>query len=158
MSVCERAGFLSPNRISGLDSESKKVGASSDSIIYLGNRILCIRQPLKYLCFSYSPLNGLSKYQVETLNSSSLKIHWKWWHKTVDWNSTQQSLVSLGSWQRCSQNIVCELRVVWRKKLLRERERERERERTQVCESWSWNSLGIHCVRNRNGSKINWKL
>jgi hypothetical protein len=60
MSVRERAGFLSPNRISELvwDSKNKEKGALSDSIIYLGNRILCIfRQPLKYLCFSYSFLD-----------------------------------------------------------------------------------------------------
>jgi hypothetical protein len=32
-------------------------------IIYLGNGILCIfRQLLKYLCFSYSFLDGLRKY------------------------------------------------------------------------------------------------
>jgi len=69
MSVHERARFLSPNRISELvwDSENKEEGALSDSIIYLGNRILCIfRQPLKYLCFSYSSLNGLRKYHVDS--------------------------------------------------------------------------------------------
>jgi len=45
------------------DSESEEEGASSDCIIYLGNGILCIfRQPLKYLCFSYSFLDGLRKY------------------------------------------------------------------------------------------------
>jgi len=74
MSVHERAGFLSPNQISELvwDSENKEVGALSDSIIYLGNRILCIfRQQLKYLCFSYSSLDRLSKYHVQTLDSSS---------------------------------------------------------------------------------------
>ena len=44
MSVRERPGFLSPNWISELvwDSENKEVGVLSDSIIYLGNRILCI--------------------------------------------------------------------------------------------------------------------
>jgi len=44
MSVCKRAGFLSPNRISELvwDSESEEAGASRDCIIYLGNRFLCI--------------------------------------------------------------------------------------------------------------------
>ena len=55
MSVREKAGFLSPNHISELvwDSENKEVRALSDSIIYLGNGILCIfRQPLKYHCFS----------------------------------------------------------------------------------------------------------
>jgi len=73
-SVRKRAGFLSPNRISELvwDSESEEVGASSDSIIYLGNRILCtFRQLLKCLCFSYSFLDRLRKYDVETLDSSS---------------------------------------------------------------------------------------
>ena len=62
MSVRRRAGFLSPNRISELvwDSESEEVGASGDCIIYLGNGILCIfRQLLKYLCFSYSFLDGV---------------------------------------------------------------------------------------------------
>jgi len=57
MSVHKRAGFLSPNKISEIvwDSDSEEAGVSSDSIIYLGNGILCIfRQPLKYLCFSYS--------------------------------------------------------------------------------------------------------
>jgi len=45
------------------DSESEEAGVSSDCIIYLGNGILCIfRQPLKYLCFSYSFLDGLRKY------------------------------------------------------------------------------------------------
>jgi hypothetical protein len=51
MSVRKRARFLSPNRISELfwDSEIEGAGASSDTIIYLGNSILCIfRQPLKY--------------------------------------------------------------------------------------------------------------
>jgi hypothetical protein len=59
MSVHEKAGFLSPNRITELvwDSENKG-GTLSHSINYLGNRILCIfRQPLKYLCFSYSFLD-----------------------------------------------------------------------------------------------------
>ena len=74
MPVHKRAGFLSPNRISELvsDSESEEAGASSDCIIYLGNRILCIfRQPLKYLCVSYSFLDGVRKYQVEILDSPS---------------------------------------------------------------------------------------
>jgi hypothetical protein len=74
MSVCKRAGFLSPNQISELvwDSKSKEAGASMDSIIYLGNRILCtFRQPLKYLCFSYSFLEGVRKYHVEILDSPS---------------------------------------------------------------------------------------
>jgi hypothetical protein len=74
MSVHEEAGFLFQNRISELvwDSENKEVGALSHSIIYFGYRILFIfRQPLKYLCFSYSSLDGLSKNHVETLDSSS---------------------------------------------------------------------------------------
>jgi len=73
MSVRKRAGFLSPNRISELvwDSESEEAGASSDCIIYLGSRITCIfKQPLKYLCFSYSFLDAPRKYHVETLDSS----------------------------------------------------------------------------------------
>jgi hypothetical protein len=45
------------------DSESEEAGASSYCIIYLGNGILYnFRQPLKYLCFSYSFLDGLRKY------------------------------------------------------------------------------------------------
>ena len=74
MSVRKRVGFLSPNQISELvwDSESEEAGASSDSIIYLGNRILCIfRQLLKYFCFSYSFLDGVRKYHVEILDSPS---------------------------------------------------------------------------------------
>jgi hypothetical protein len=74
MSVRKKAGFLSPNRISELvwDSESEEAGSSSDCIIYLGNGILCIfRQLLKYPCFSYSFFDGLRKYYVETLDSSS---------------------------------------------------------------------------------------
>jgi hypothetical protein len=73
-SLRKRAEFLSPNRISELvwDSESEKAGASSDCIIYLGNRILCIfRQSLKYLCFCYSFLDGVRKYRVEILDSLS---------------------------------------------------------------------------------------
>jgi len=65
MSVRKRAGFLSPNRISEMvwDSESEEARASSNCIIYLGNGILCIfRQPLKYLCFSYSFLDEIRKY------------------------------------------------------------------------------------------------
>ena len=80
MSVCKRAGFLSPNRISELvwDSEREEVGASSDCIIYLGNGILCIfRQLLKYLCFSYPFFDGLRKCYVETLDSSSRNIYCK---------------------------------------------------------------------------------
>jgi len=60
MSVREKAGFLSPDQISEVvwESENKEIGALSHSINYLGNRILCIfRQPLKYLCFSYSFLD-----------------------------------------------------------------------------------------------------
>ena len=68
MSVRERAGFLSQKRISELvwDSENKEVGGSSHSISYFRNRILCIfRQPLKYLCFSHSSVDALSKNHVE---------------------------------------------------------------------------------------------
>jgi len=74
VSVHKRAGFLSPNRIYELvwDSESEEEGLSSNCIIYLGKRILCIfRQPLKYLCFSYSFLDGVRKYHVEILDSPS---------------------------------------------------------------------------------------
>jgi len=74
MSVCKRVRFLSPNLISELvwDSKSQEAGASSNCIIYLGNRILCIfRQPLIYLCFSYSFLDGVRKYHIEILDSPS---------------------------------------------------------------------------------------
>jgi len=42
MSVREKAGFLSPNRIYelGWDSENKELGSLSQNINYLGNRIL----------------------------------------------------------------------------------------------------------------------
>jgi len=87
MSVRKRTGFLSPNRISEMvwDSEIEEAGASNDCVIYLGNGILCtFRQPLKYLCFSSSFLDEIRKYYVETLESSSWKIYWKWWRKSVD--------------------------------------------------------------------------
>jgi len=77
MFVRKRAGFLSPNRISEMvwDSESEEAGVSSDCIIYLGNGILCIfRQPLKYLCFSYSFLDEIRKY-VDSIPPH--KICWK---------------------------------------------------------------------------------
>jgi hypothetical protein len=64
---------MSPNQISELvwDSESEEAGAFSDSIIYLGNRILCsFRQLLKYLCFSYSFLDGVRKFHVEILETT----------------------------------------------------------------------------------------
>ena len=79
MSVRKTAGFLSPNRISEMvwDSEIEEAGASSDRINYLGNGILCIfRQPLKYLCFSNCFIDEIRKYDVETFDSSSRKIHW----------------------------------------------------------------------------------
>jgi len=72
MSVCKRARFLSPNRISEMvwDSESEEARASNDCIIYLGNGILYVfRQPLIYLWFSYSYLDGLRKY-VDSIPSS----------------------------------------------------------------------------------------
>ena len=64
MSVRKTAGFLFPNRICEIvwDSESEEAGSSSDCIIYLGNGILCIfRQPLEFLCFSYSFLDEIRK-------------------------------------------------------------------------------------------------
>jgi len=76
MSVRKRVGFLSPNRISEMvwDSESEEAGASSDCIIYLGNGILYIfGQPLIYLWFSYSYLDGLRKY-VDLITSSEKYI------------------------------------------------------------------------------------
>jgi len=60
------------------DRESEEAGALSDSRIYLGNRILCIfRQPLKYLCFSYSFLDGVRKYHVEILETPLWNTYWK---------------------------------------------------------------------------------
>jgi len=57
------------------DSESEEAGASSDCIIYLGNGILNIfRQPLIYLWFSYSYLDGLRKY-VDSILSSNNNIY-----------------------------------------------------------------------------------
>jgi hypothetical protein len=79
MSVRKRAGFLSPNRISELvwDRESEEAGALSNSIIYLGNSMLCIfRQLLKYLCFSYSFLDRVRQY-VEIPETPLWKIYWK---------------------------------------------------------------------------------
>jgi hypothetical protein len=67
MSGHDRAGFLSINQISELvwDRENKEEGASSHSISYFGNRIICIfRQPLKYLCFSYSFLDEGNMYRL----------------------------------------------------------------------------------------------
>jgi len=61
-----------PNRVSELvwDRENEEAGASRDSIIYLGKRILCIfRQPLKYLCFIYSFLDRVRKYHVDIIDS-----------------------------------------------------------------------------------------
>jgi hypothetical protein len=72
MSMRKRAGFLSLKRICELisDSESEGAGASSDTIIYLGNSILCIfRQPLKYPFYSF--LEGVRKDNVKILDSPS---------------------------------------------------------------------------------------
>jgi len=80
MSVCKRARFLSPNWITEMvwDSESEQAVALSNCIIYLGNGVVRIfRQPLIYLCFSYSFLDEIRKYDVETLDFSSRKIYWK---------------------------------------------------------------------------------
>jgi len=74
MSVHKIARFLSPNRISDLvwDRESEEAWALSDSIIYLGNSILCIfRQPLKYPCLVTLSLTRVRKYHVEILDSPS---------------------------------------------------------------------------------------
>jgi len=79
MSVHKTVGFLSPDWISELvwDRENEEAGALSDSIIYLGSSMLCIfRQPLKYLCFSYSFLDRVRKY-VEILETPSWKTYWK---------------------------------------------------------------------------------
>jgi hypothetical protein len=67
MSVHKRARFLSLKRISEVvwDSESEGAGASSDTVIYLGNSIF--RQLLKYPFYSF--LEGVRKYNVEILDS-----------------------------------------------------------------------------------------
>jgi len=73
-SVRKRARYLSPTWISELvwESEGEEAGASSDCIIYLDNRILCIfRQLLKYLFFSYSFLDRVRKCHIEILDSPS---------------------------------------------------------------------------------------
>jgi len=58
------------------DSESEEAGSSNDCIIYLGNGTLYIfRQPLIYLLFIYSDLDGLRKY-VDSIPSSG-KVYWK---------------------------------------------------------------------------------
>ena len=69
MSVHKRTGFLSPNRISEMvwDSEIEEAGASTDYVIYLGNGFFgTFRQALKYLWFSFSFLDEIRKYYVET--------------------------------------------------------------------------------------------
>ena len=87
MSVRKRTRFLSPNRISEMVwyNEIEEAGASNDCVNYLCNGILCtFRQPLNYLCYSFSFLDEIRKYYVETLDCSSWKIYWKWWRKLVD--------------------------------------------------------------------------
>jgi hypothetical protein len=77
MSVHKTAGFLSPNRISELVWDSESEEARALSIISLDNSILCIfRQLLKYLCFSYSFLDGVRKY-VGIHEIPSRKTYWK---------------------------------------------------------------------------------
>jgi len=76
--VREPGSCLQTGYLNWYATASDEAGASSDCIIYLSNGILCIfRQPLKYLCFSYSFLDELRKYDAETLDSSSRKIYWK---------------------------------------------------------------------------------
>jgi len=78
MCVRKRPGFLSPNWISEMvwDSESEDAGASNNCIIYLGNGILYIfRQPLIYVWFSFSHLDGLRKH-IGSIPSSG-NVYWK---------------------------------------------------------------------------------
>jgi hypothetical protein len=72
LSLCVREPGSCPLQICEViwDSKSEGAGASSDTIIYLGNGILCIfRQPLKYPFYSF--LEGVRKDNVEILNSPS---------------------------------------------------------------------------------------
>ena len=176
MSVHEGAGFLSPNRISELvwDSENKEVGALSDSIIYLGNRILCIfRRPLKYLCFRYSfPDKGNIMYRLSIpfrkdtlemmvqfgrmeqnstkvgqsrfMTATQLKCH-VWTASGVKKKAVSEVLRKYGV---CVCVCVCKARLCfWH-----------YHAKAKLHKTWSWNFLCTHQVRNRNISKINWKL
>jgi hypothetical protein len=107
MSVCKRAGFLSPNLISELvwDHEIEEAGALNDCIIHLCNRILCnFRQPLKYLCFIYSFLDGVRKYHVDILDSPLEKHTGKDNDTGINFNKHRSFSVQVG--------VVCEYRVV----------------------------------------------
>ena len=108
MSVRERAGFLSPNLISELvwDRENKEVGASSHSISYFGNRILCIfRQPMKYLCFSYSSLDKGNVYRL------SIPPHKYTLEMMAHFGRREQQSTKVG--QKVSGVCVCEVRLLF---------------------------------------------
>jgi hypothetical protein len=63
-------------------------------------------------------LTGVRKFHIEILNSSSWMVDWKWTRKSVERNSTQQSLVCLDPWQWSNQVVACELWVVGRETFL----------------------------------------
>jgi len=112
--MCDRQS--DNHQTSSVTSEVKKLGASSDSIIYLGNSILCIfTQLLKYLCFSYSFLDRVGKYNVEILHSHREKNSGN--DNTCQYTGTK--LNKHGSFS-VHDNVACELWVVWRKKVVSE--------------------------------------
>jgi hypothetical protein len=92
-------------------------------------------------------LAGVRKFHIEILHSSSWTIHWKRWRKSVDTNSTQQSLICLGPWWWPSQNIAYELRVVGREKFLVKGGQSvcskmfwHDLTKAQLQKFWGWNS------------------
>jgi len=125
---------------------------------YLGNRIWCIfRQPLKYLCFSYSFLDGVRKC-VEILNSPIMKnIQETTKHVSIlEQNSTNAGL-SCGSWW-------CH---VWIASGVKRKDVSEVLRKHDVCVKWddvsgtttprhksrSWNFLCKIGARNRNVTK-----
>jgi hypothetical protein len=110
------------------------------------------------------------KFHIEILDSSMWMIYWKWWCKSVVTNITQQMLVCLGPWQWCNQNVTCELRVVGRWTFLVKYGGQmmcvcvtrlcfwHYHPKARFQKLWGWNFLCKRWARNRNVSKINWKL
>jgi hypothetical protein len=106
---------------------------------------------------------------MQILDSPSWKIYWKWWHKSVDWKSTQQRLVCLGRWQWCNKNVVYVLPVVW--EVFSEVQQKYDvglcvvrwhfwdyHAKAQLYNFWTWNFLCKLGAQNIYVSKINWKL
>jgi hypothetical protein len=109
-----RVPVCKPDIWTGLGLEEWSSRASNDCINYLGNRILCIfRQPLIYLCFSYSFLDTVRKHNVEILDSPSWKTYWK--RKACPYNGTK---LNKGMSFLVHDSVMCKYRVVWREKLL----------------------------------------